>query len=693
MTINDHPTARHPGWDETIRKAAKILKWPGMHQWISNYVKGCANCQQNKILTHQRKVPLYQITTKEGTLPFQQIAMDLIIGLPQQDGHNAILTIIDHGCSQVAIFLPCSNTITGPGIAHLYLDHIYWWFGLPSHMISDRDPRFTSHFEKALMDKLGILQNLSTAFHPQTNGLSERKNQWIEQYLCLITSMDPKGWVYWLALATAVHNNQVNTTTGLSPNQILLGYNPILNTDETLMTLNALVESRSETMKQNHRNAIWALNKTSDQKGPPPLQYKLREQVWLDVSHLKLPHQKAKLTLKHLGPFKITKEVSPMAYCLVLPANWRIHDVFHTSLLNPYHETTAHAAHWHFGWSKCLQYLIKWKGYPKSDNTWEPADQVHTPQLIKLYQSTAGHQSSIKVRCVKLYQSTGISQSAAKTRCLKEQWPILQSFTKCPVLPASQSLHKSLQLFSRKPNLTSPPCSLLSKLLLLLASNLAPFTSSGIITNSPTHMLPHTAGIVSSTTAPTIIPTRICQIMPSMPLLNPLPTPLVPLQSLVQIASSLMISLRYPSLVPATLPSPSTPINLWDDSPRTVSATSLKPTTWTYLHTEPSSKPLSSQQTDIRQMLPSNWLSRQRNIKKPSTKWRKTSIMPTPVSLGTKKCSRPLPKGMLLTPSSPHLPSLSERVIVSLPSGSNNLTMAKSLDMEKAMEKGTSLMS
>src|SRR6266478_10097427 len=153
-------------------------------------------------------------------------------------------------------------------------------------MISDRDPRFTSHFEKALMDKLGILQNLSTAFHPQTNGLSERKNQWIEQYLCLITSMDPKGWVYWLALATAVHNNQVNATTGLSPNQILLGYNPILNTDKTLTTSNTLVESRSEVMKQNCKNAIWALNKTSDQKGPLLLQYKPREQVWLDVSHL-----------------------------------------------------------------------------------------------------------------------------------------------------------------------------------------------------------------------------------------------------------------------------------------------------------------------------------------------------------------------------------------------------------------------
>src|SRR6266404_4784355 len=101
--------------------------------------------------------------------------MDLITGLPMQQGFNAILTIVDHRCSRAAIFLPCTNTIMGPGIARLYLDHVYQWFGPPSRMISDRDPRFTSHFGKALTDKLGISRNLSTAFHPQTNGLSERK--------------------------------------------------------------------------------------------------------------------------------------------------------------------------------------------------------------------------------------------------------------------------------------------------------------------------------------------------------------------------------------------------------------------------------------------------------------------------------------------------------------------------------------
>jgi len=129
--------AGHPGCDETIRKATKVLPWIGMRQWIADYVKGCAVCQQNKILTHRTKIPLYRIMTKEGTLPFQQITMDLIMGLPQHHGHNAILTIVDHGCSCAAIFLPCSDTIMGPGIAQLYLDYIYQWFSLPTKMISN----------------------------------------------------------------------------------------------------------------------------------------------------------------------------------------------------------------------------------------------------------------------------------------------------------------------------------------------------------------------------------------------------------------------------------------------------------------------------------------------------------------------------------------------------------------------------
>ncbi len=108
-----------------------------MKQWVADYIKGCSICQQNKTMTHPRKTLLYHITTKPKALPFQQVCMDLITGLPPVQGHDTILTIVDHRCSQSAIFLPCSTTITRVGIAQLYLDHVYRWFGLPTKLITD----------------------------------------------------------------------------------------------------------------------------------------------------------------------------------------------------------------------------------------------------------------------------------------------------------------------------------------------------------------------------------------------------------------------------------------------------------------------------------------------------------------------------------------------------------------------------
>jgi hypothetical protein len=132
-------------------------------------------------------------------------------------------------------------------------------------------------------------------------------------------------------------------------------------------------------------------------------------QVWLEGKNLKLPYQSTKLVPRRYGPFKIIKEVSPVVYRLDLLWTWGIHDIFHASLLSPYHETTQHGPnfsrpppdliedeeeyevkaiqnHQHFGHSNALQYLIKRQGYPESDNTWEPADNIHTPNLLKQYQ-------------------------------------------------------------------------------------------------------------------------------------------------------------------------------------------------------------------------------------------------------------------------------------------------------------------
>ena len=377
-----------------------------MKQWISDYIKGCAICQQTKVQTHRCPIPTYRIPTTLGTLLFRTVAMDLITGLPNRQGFNAILTIVNHGCSRAAIFLPCTTNISGPGITQLYLDYIYRWFSLPTKIISDRDPRFTSHFGKAITKKLGIEQNLSTAFHPQTDGLSKWKNQWIEQYLHTIVTSHLEDWSYWIAVASAVHNNRINSAIGLSPNEILLGYSPCLAPSEVIMTDNEAVEKQVKRMMQAWDQATKIINQKAGEAPSP--QFTVGDQVWLEGSHLKLPHQSTKLAPKRYGPFTITKQINLVTYQLILPTTWQIHPVFHASLLSPYVETNAHGPnysrpppdliggeefyeveqirdHQHHGRSRTLQYLIKWKGSPESDNTWEPADQVLTPDLLKEY--------------------------------------------------------------------------------------------------------------------------------------------------------------------------------------------------------------------------------------------------------------------------------------------------------------------
>jgi hypothetical protein len=320
------PTAGHPGRDQTIRAVTSVFWWPGVNDWVTKYVKGCATCQQNKNITHKRKTPLFHLPAHPTALPFQVVAMDLITQLPRSEGSDAILTVVDQGCTRAAIFLPCSTTITGEGVARLYLENVYQWFGLPVKVITDRDPRFTSHFAKALCEKLQVKQNISTAFHPQTDGLSERKNQWVEQYLRLVANARQDDWKAWLPIATAVHNNRVNATTKEAPAKALLGYLPALDPVLSIITQNERVENRAEQARQSREQARAALDRVAQET--PKAQFKEGDQVWLEAKNLALPYQTPKLAPKRHGPFTITKQVSPVAYRLELPPTWTIHDFF-----------------------------------------------------------------------------------------------------------------------------------------------------------------------------------------------------------------------------------------------------------------------------------------------------------------------------------------------------------------------------
>ena len=154
--FHNTPTARHPGRDNILALISQHYWWPGMNTWIESYVARCVHCQQNKIHTTKKKSPLYCIPGNPSTCPFNVVTLDLITKLPKANGHDTILTVVDQGSSRAAIFIPCNTTITGEGVALLYLKHLFPWFGVPSKVISDRDPHFTLHFAQALTTKLSI---------------------------------------------------------------------------------------------------------------------------------------------------------------------------------------------------------------------------------------------------------------------------------------------------------------------------------------------------------------------------------------------------------------------------------------------------------------------------------------------------------------------------------------------------------
>ena len=136
--------------------------------------------------------------------------------LPQSNNYDTILTITDT-FSKASIFIPCNETIDVEHTALLYAMHVLPHYRLPSWMISDCNPRFTASFTKELCKLLQIDQNISTAYHPQTDRQSEHTNQWLEQYLQIFTNFQQDNWAQWLPVTQYAHNSWPNATTKKKP--------------------------------------------------------------------------------------------------------------------------------------------------------------------------------------------------------------------------------------------------------------------------------------------------------------------------------------------------------------------------------------------------------------------------------------------------------------------------------------------
>jgi hypothetical protein len=346
-THHDAPVHRHPGIARTIQLVERDSWWSGLQREVTDYVKGCAKCQRHKVNNHPTKAPLEPIWAKPEAMPFKTVAIDFITKLPVSQGYDSILTVTDHDCSKATIFIPCVEEISGEETAALYAKHVFARYDLPTKIISDRDLQFASKFTQELCKLLGIQQNISTAYHPCTDGQSERSNQWLEQYLQFWVNERQDDWAQYLPLAEFTHNNWPNESTHESLFHILMGYHPRADwagTRSTIPQVSTRLEQYNEAWHKAQELMQRAQQSWVRHRDTP--KYQVRDQVWLEGHHLHTNQPTAKLAPKHHSLFKVVQVMSPVNYRLELPTQWSIHDVFHTDLLTPYRKMLTHGANY-----------------------------------------------------------------------------------------------------------------------------------------------------------------------------------------------------------------------------------------------------------------------------------------------------------------------------------------------------------
>jgi hypothetical protein len=202
--IEIHHSWGHPGIAKTLELINRGYWWPKMKQDVEDYVKSCNTCQTSKPDRRGKAAPLHPNEIPEK--PWSVISVDLMGPLPESKGHDMIMVVVDR-FTKKAYFLPTNLTITSRGVATLFQDNIWREHGLPNKVISDRGSQFVSKFMKELYETLGIKGNPSTAFHPQTDGQTERVNQEVKEMLTMFVNHRQDNWSDWLAVAQFCHND------------------------------------------------------------------------------------------------------------------------------------------------------------------------------------------------------------------------------------------------------------------------------------------------------------------------------------------------------------------------------------------------------------------------------------------------------------------------------------------------------
>lgn len=213
----------HSGFLVTPSRIKKLFTWKGMKARVKDFVVACSMCLQAKPDKAHYSGLLSPLPVPAAA--WQVISMDFIKGLPRSGNADCIMVVVDK-FSKFAHFVPLLHPYTAPKVAQAFLDHIFRLHGMPTHIISDKDPVFTSTFWKELFQLAQTTLCMSSAYHPQSDGQTKCVNQCLETYLRCFVHSCPRQWLKWLSLAEFWYNTNLHSTLGCSPFEVLYGHSP-----------------------------------------------------------------------------------------------------------------------------------------------------------------------------------------------------------------------------------------------------------------------------------------------------------------------------------------------------------------------------------------------------------------------------------------------------------------------------------
>jgi transposase InsO family protein len=424
--FHDAPLAGHFSKDRTLNLIQRQYHWTGIERDVQRYVAQCKECQWSHAKRHRPYGNLQSLETPLG--PWTDLSMDFITDLPPSRGrqgvYDAILVITDR-FTKMVLYTPTTKKVTAEELADIMLERVIPFAGVPRSIVSDRGSQFTSLLWQEFCVALQIKRRLSTAYHPQTDGATERQNQILEAGLRIFCNMEQDNWAKLLPLLEFAYNNSVHSVTRATPFHTMYGFHPRASwedyeveelrqrlgkrrlpaLEERLERLRIMREKISQRLDSARESQAKHYNKYRK-----PKFYNVGDQVMLSTKHLTLNRPKKTLGPKFLGPLTVDELIGKNAYRLRIPDNWRIHDVVNVSELEDWvsdpEDSVSHAnpnedadlpedvatlpeynveAVVDHRWTKkgnvdYLEYLVRWEGdWPQDQKeTWEPEDHLRS---------------------------------------------------------------------------------------------------------------------------------------------------------------------------------------------------------------------------------------------------------------------------------------------------------------------------